>query len=131
MRKYLFICILLFFFIFPVHAQNNKIEWKPQCRHYALYWAIAVRDQYPTRIKYGYFMNYETGKILSYHVQPQVKIGENWYYFYVENNSVFILLDMNKWTEYKKDVWIPTHTFYDYSEYMNYLEEWRKNNENR
>jgi hypothetical protein len=124
MKKILFIGILLFF-IFPVYAQNSKIKWNPVCRHNALYWAITVKEQYPTRIKYGYFMDSRNGKILSYHVQPQVKIGENWYYFKVENNSVFIIFNMNEWTiDDKIDVWVPRETFYDFSEYVKQLEEW-------
>jgi hypothetical protein len=112
----------------PVQAQNEKIKWNPECRHQALYWAITVIEQYPTRIKYGYFMDANTGEVLSYHVQPQVKIGDNWYYFKVEDESVVVILfDMNEWTgDNPNDVWVPKYTYYDFSEYVKQMKKWRE-----
>lgn len=119
--------LLISFFILSAYAQNEKIRWNPECRHNALYWAITVIEQYPTRIKYGYFMDADTRKIMSYHVQPQVKIGENWYYFHVVDDSVVIILfDMSKWTEYENDVWVPQYTYYDFSEYVKQMKKWRE-----
>jgi hypothetical protein len=127
MRKILFIIILLLASILPVSAQNQTIKWHPVCRHNALYWAITVREQYPTRIVYGHFKN--SNGDTSYHVQPQVKLGKHWYYFKVENGSVFIILNMDKWTgDDDTDVWVPTH-YYNLKEYLNQMEKWREDDE--
>jgi len=119
----LFLSLLIISFVFPAQAQNDvKIKWNPVCRHNALYWAVTVREQYPTRIKYGYFVD-KHGQI-SYHVQPQLKMGKNWYYFKVEDNTVFIIFDMNSWTD-TDDTWVPQYDYYDLCGYVNQLEMWR------
>ena len=122
----LFISILLFILTIPTYATNQKIEWNPVCRHKALYWAITVKEQYQTRIKYGYFKHIETDIVVGYHVQPQVKLGEKWYYFKVEFDNIVIIKDMNGEIYNEKFVWVPTHDFYDFSNYTKHMKKWRE-----
>jgi hypothetical protein len=41
-----------------------------------------------------------------WHVQPQVYIGKNWYYFEIKEDKVYIILNM----ETLYEGWIPLHS---------------------
>jgi hypothetical protein len=73
-----------------IAQSDTLIEWNPVCRHDALYWLSVVRDQYPVRVVFGKVID----PIYDWHVQPQLLLGENWYYFEVKEGSVYIILDM-------------------------------------
>ncbi|NIW52133.1 MAG: hypothetical protein GWN17_07910 [Candidatus Korarchaeota archaeon] len=64
-----------------VKNQVPLVEWKPVCRHNALYWASMVGEEHLVRIMYGYIGGVP-------HVQPQIKLGDTWYYFKVEKEHV-------------------------------------------
>ena len=79
--------ILCFLFLFTCSSaainwdQISFVEWKPVCRHNALYWTSMVGEDNLVRIMYGYIGGVP-------HVQPQIKLGDTWYYFKVEKGSV-------------------------------------------
>ena len=62
---------------------ESNIKWDPVCRHNALYWVSMVGENYKTRIAFGYL-----GGIA--HVQPQVKVGDTWYFFEVKDDKVIL-----------------------------------------
>lgn len=88
MRKWLVVIFATLVFATSASAEQ-WIRWKPVCRHNAIYWAITVGEQFPTRIMYGYFTD-RVG-IKYYHVQPQLHAGGKWWYFRVENDHVTII----------------------------------------
>ncbi len=69
---------------------EQAIQWEPVCRQHAIYWASMVGEQYPVRIKYGYFLR-KSG-IKNYHVQPQMYAGDQWWYFKVENDKSVVII---------------------------------------
>ena len=113
MKRLWFIPILIVELLLLSYAfgiANNKgdlISWQPVCRHNAVFWSSVVRDQgFPVRFMFGRIYDTENWKdadgltTYTWHVQPQVQLGEVWYYFKVENDKVVI---MNMPTNWKKE----------------------------
>jgi hypothetical protein len=95
-------------------AKDNLIEWTPVCRHNAVYWALTVGEQFPTRIMYGWYETPWGTKY--YHVQPQVYIGDQWWYFEVVEHSYVRLLTKPEFTlmfddKEIKTEWKPDHIY--------------------
>jgi len=116
-RKYKVLIIALFLILTScrinfAYGADAVIEWNPVCRHNALYWASTLQDSYEVRIMYGAVV----GGGSKWHVQPQVLIGENWYYFEIKEDKVYIILNM----ETLYEGWISLHimTLKDYVLWM-------------
>lgn len=101
MKRRLVACFTALVFLFPAIASaqislmvvdipKEAIVWDPVCRHHAIYWATMVGEDYPVRIKYGHFLR-KSG-IKNYHVQPQMYIGDQWWYFKVENDKDVVII---------------------------------------
>lgn len=115
--------LLLFLLLFiatcagsSVQTPDHKyyIEWNPVCRHKALYWSTVVGEQFPVRIMYGYMEGVP-------HVQPQIKLGDTWYYFKVERETVVLTSIKNFDPKYSM-------TYLQYSEmHSHYLKKEVKN----
>lgn len=111
-------------------ATDYLIKWDPVCRHNAIYWASVVDEQFPVRFVFGKM--YETPipkglkdfakeqKPYTWHVQPQVKLTDNWYYFKVENNIVMIIT--------MPDYWKKEYIMYkaDYVDYLFHIDRGKK-----
>lgn len=90
------------------------IKWNPVCRHKTLYWASMVGENYLVRIAYGNILRQP-------HVQPQIKLGDNWYYFEIENDKV-VLINMPSF-EFEYSM-----SFLQFAEMHNY---WLKKEQNK
>jgi hypothetical protein len=107
-------------------SAEDWIRWQPVCRHQALYWAVTVGEQFPTRIMYGWFT--DRAGIKYYHVQPQMYVGEKWWYFRVENEHVILITKPTFTIIYKntgekeETTWYPQFHFKSFEDYVNYLE---------
>ena len=108
---------------------EQAIEWDPVCRHHAIYWASMVAEQYPVRIKYGYFKD-RLGKRY-YHVQPQLYMGDMWWYFKVVNDKTVVIITRPtltlvtpKGTRMETE-WVPVLHFKTLIDYMEYLKSIR------
>jgi hypothetical protein len=126
MKKWLVVIFATLVFATPALAADNQaIRWKPVCRHHAIYWASMVAEQYPVRIKYGYFKD-RLGKRY-YHVQPQLHMGKNWWYFKVVNDDRVVLIAEPTLTLITpkgarlKTEWIEVLHFLSLTDYMDYL----------
>jgi len=126
MRK-LIVVIFAFLTLTTTALANDLIIWNPVCRHNALYWAAMVGEQYPTRIMYGWFVD-QIG-IKYYHVQPQIYLGEKWWYFKVEDNTVKIITNpihriyYANTGEWEDTVWKPQFVFPTLQKYLDYLDD--------
>lgn len=106
---------------------DDVIRWKPVCRHRAIYWASMVAEQYPVRIKYGYFE--DRLKVRYYHVQPQLFMGEQWWYFKVVSDKHVRIMTRPEFTlilpsgEEEKPKWVPVLHWPSLYSYMKYLEK--------
>lgn len=125
MRLVLIFALLTFAFSASA-ADNQAIRWKPVCRHKAIYWSIMVAEQYPTRIKYGYFLDRYGKK--HYHVQPQLFMGDQWWYFKVENDKRVVIITKptfkiiySKTGEEEDTKWVPVLNFASFAGYVEYL----------
>jgi hypothetical protein len=126
MRKKLGVLFIALLFALPVIAKaENAIVWKPVCRHHAIYWASMVAEQYSVRIKYGYFKD-RLGKQY-YHVQPQLYMGDMWWYFKVVNDKTVVIITRPtltliapKGTRMKTE-WVPVLHYKSLTDYMDYL----------
>lgn len=97
---------------------ESVIPWTPVCRHNAIFWASIVRDQgFSVRFMFGRMYDTENWKdadgmtTYTWHVQPQVKLGESWYYFKVENDEVVI---MNMPLNWKRDWYMLPKDYVDW-----------------
>ena len=118
MKKRLVLIFALLTFAFSASsADDQAIRWKPVCRHKAIYWSIMVAEQYPTRIKYGHFLDRYGKKY--YHVQPQLFMGEEWWYFKVENDKRVVIITEPTFKEDTK--WVPMLNFSSFTGYVEYL----------
>ncbi len=103
-RKYNVLIAIIFtaLLLLPAHraygaevspvTKDALIEWNPVCRHDTLYWISVVRDQYPVRVAFGKVID----PTYDWHVQPQLLLGDNWYYFEVKEDKVHIILNMEE-----------------------------------
>lgn len=113
-----FIAVLLLSSCAPIVTHSSTldneylVEWNPVCRHNALFWISVVRDQYPVRVAFGKVVD----SFYTWHVQPQLQLGENWYYFQVKEGSVYIILDMPSLYE----GWVVLYHM-DVEDYVNWL----------
>ena len=80
-------------------ATNEYIFWNPVCRHNAIFWASVVQEQYPVRFYFVRVKDENDEEITQWHVQPQVKIKDSWYYFKVEKHHVVIMSKPSNWKE--------------------------------
>lgn len=122
--KKLLTAICVTFLLATTAIAQDTIRWRPVCRHKAIYWAATVAEQYPTRIMYGVFVD-KTG-IKYPHVQPQLYMGEKWWYFAVENNHVVIITKPTFTTilpngEEEKATWLEKFHWPSLTSYMEYL----------
>ena len=101
--------------VYGAQQPDVLIEWNPVCRHNTLFWISVVRDQYPVRVAFGKVLD----SIYEWHVQPQLKLGKNWYYFEVRDGSVYIILDMSELYE----GWFLLY-YMDENSYANWLFGW-------
>ena len=140
MKRRLIACFTALVFLFPAIASarislmvvdipEQAIVWDPVCRHKAVYWASMVAEQYPVRIKYGYFKD-RLGKRY-YHVQPMLYMGDMWWYFKVENDKHVVIiteptltLTTPKGAKLKTE-WVPVFHFKTLIDYMEYLKSIR------
>lgn len=106
---------------------EQAIVWDPVCRHRAIYWASMVGEDYPVRIKYGYFLSKDG--IKNYHVQPQMYIGDQWWYFKIENDKDVVIISKpsllirhNDGTEEQAE-WKPQFHWKTLVDYMEWFEE--------
>ncbi len=98
-------------------TKDTLIEWSPACRHAALFWASVVMEQYPVRIVFGKVVH----SIYEWHVQPQLLLGDNWYYFEIKEDEVYIILDMGALQE----GWIPIYNM-EIKDYVGWLFGWEE-----
>lgn len=126
MKKWLVVIFATLVLTSPALA-DSFIKWHPVCRHNAVYWAVTVGEQFPTRIMYGWFVD-KVG-IKYYHVQPQMYLGEKWWYFKVEDDTVKIItkpvhriyyVNTNEWEDTE---WRPQFVFPTLQKYLEYLDE--------
>ncbi len=137
MKRRLIACFTALVLLFPAIASarislmvvdipEEAVVWDPVCRHKALYWAVMVGEQFPTRIKYGWFVDKEN--IKSYHVQPQLYMGEKWWYFKVENDLV-VIITKPTYTAIRPDgekeetTWMPQFHWKTLADYLEYLKD--------
>ena len=125
MKRRLIVYFTALVLLLPAIASaQDIIIWKPVCRHNALYWAIMVGEQFPTRIQYGWFVD-KIG-IKYYHVQPQLYMGDKWWYFKVKDNHV-VLITKPTYTielssgEKEKTIWIPQFHWPSLAAYLEYI----------
>ena len=126
MKKKLGVLFIALLFALPAIAKaEGLIVWKPVCRHHAIYWASMVAEQYPVRIKYGYFKDRLGHRY--YHVQPQLYVGDEWWYFKVEDDKRVVIMTLPiltlvtpKGTRLKTE-WVPVLHFITLTDYMDYL----------
>jgi hypothetical protein len=113
-----FVIVLLISSCAPVVINSSTfdndylVEWNPVCRHKTVYWISVVRDQYPVRVAFGKVIDPK----YVWHVQPQLKLGENWYYFEVVDDDVRIILNMPSLYE----GWAVLY-YMDVGDYVNWL----------
>jgi hypothetical protein len=83
-----------------------------------------VAEQFPTRIKYGWFVD-RIG-IKYYHVQPQLYVGKKWWYFKVENEHVVLITKPTHKIilssgEEEETTWMPQWHWPSLNAYIEYL----------
>ena len=130
MKKWLVVIFAVLTFTGTAIARDyddTVIGWHPVCRHDAIYWAMTVGEQFPTRIMYGWFIDKNGSKY--YHVQPQLYLGDKWWYFKVENHVVKIITKPSLLIYYPSKnerlpaEWAPQFTFPDLKKYLEFLDE--------
>lgn len=97
---------------FEVHTEHDA-TFKVWCRHDALYWGSVVGEAHQVRMMLGW---YENDRFKGWHVQPQIKYKNDWWYFRCEERYSakykqpvlkLILISMPK---KEGDVWRPAYS---------------------
>lgn len=96
----LIIFVVLFVGVWIVGCSQVSFEsWKPVCRHQAVYAALTVGEEYPTRILSG--VNTKSG---IRHAQAQAYIRDEWRWLAVINGYIVV-------EESMRPDFVPDHTY--------------------
>lgn len=97
---------------FEVHTSKDSV-FKVWCRHDALYWGSVVGEAHQVRMMLGW---YENKWFKGWHVQPQIKYKDEWWYFkckesYDKDIEQYVLkLILISMPKEKGDVWRPAYS---------------------
>lgn len=97
---------------FDVHTDKDSV-FKVWCRHDALYWGSVVGEAHQVRMMLGWYQNkWYSG----WHVQPQIKYKDDWWYFkcreeYDKNLKQYVLkVILISMPKEAGDVWKPAYS---------------------